>query len=150
MSMHPSLFDEEQSSEDKNAGDKGAELKQEQRPVKSDTKADLLEGWEANKQYYSIGEVAALFGINTSNIRFWTKEFEMKVRTTRKGDRLYTPEQIKELRIIYHLVKEKGYTIAGARARMKADRKGNASTIDLKQSLLELRNKLILIRNQLT
>src|SRR5437868_4197233 len=81
-------------------------------------KPDILDGWVADKQYYSIGEVAALFKVKTSNIRFWTKEFDMKVRTTRKGDRLYNPEQIKELRAIYSMVKERGYTINGARAKL--------------------------------
>lgn len=112
-------------------------------------KTEILEGWVAEKQYYSIGEVATLFKVATSHIRFWTKEFDMRVRTTRKGDRLYAPDQIKELRAIYNLVKERGYTISGAKAKLKTDKKGAVETIDLKQSLLQLRNKLLHIRNQL-
>lgn len=107
------------------------------------------DGWQAEKQYYSIGEVSELFKVNTSHIRFWTKEFDMKVRTTRKGDRLYTPEQIKELRVIHHLVKEKGYTIKGAKEKLKSGKRVSAEAMDLKQSLLQLRNKLLTIRNGL-
>jgi DNA-binding transcriptional MerR regulator len=118
---------------------------------KKDTKEkkEILVGWQPEKQYYSIGEVATLFEVATSHIRFWTNEFELKVRTTRKGDRLYTPEQIKELRVIYHLVKENGYTIAGAKARLKDAKKTPAAAIDLKHSLLQLRNKLLQIRNEI-
>lgn len=112
-------------------------------------KADILEGWEGNKQYYSIGEVAVMFKVATSNIRFWTKEFDMKVRTTRKGDRLYSPEQVREMKAIYHLVKERGFTIAGAKSTLKSNKKNTVGTVDLKQSLLQLRNKLLQIRNQL-
>ena len=107
------------------------------------------DGWVAEKQYYSIGEVADLFKVNTSHIRFWTNEFGMKVRTTRKGDRLYTPDQIKELRVIHHLVKEKGYTIKGAKEKLKSGNKVSAEAMDLKHSLLQLRNKLLAIRNVL-
>ncbi len=105
--------------------------------------------WDGDKKYYSIGEVSALFKVKTSHIRFWTNEFKLKVRTTRKGDRLYTPEQIRELRAIHHLVKERGFTLTGAKAKLKAQNKMDVETIDLKHSLLELRNKLLIIRNQL-
>ena len=110
---------------------------------------DLLKDWKADKQYYSIGEVAKLFKVNTSHIRFWTNEFNMKVRTTRKGDRLYTSEQIREIRAIYHLVKERGYTIAGAKTKLKEKKKTTIESVSLKQSLLQLRNKLVQVRNQL-
>ncbi len=109
----------------------------------------LPEEWEGDKQYYSIGEVAALFKVKTSHIRFWTNEFKLKVRTTRKGDRLFTSDQIRELRAIYHLVKERGFTLTGAKAKMKSQNKKDVETIDLKQSLMLLRNKLVIIRNQL-
>lgn len=118
-------------------------------PKEDIDKTEILEGWIPEKQYYSIGEVATLFKVATSHIRFWTKEFDMRVRTTRKGDRLYAPDQIKELRAIYNLVKERGYTIAGAKAKLKSDKKASVETIDLKQSMLQLRNKLLHIRNQL-
>ena len=109
----------------------------------------VLAGWQPEKQYYTIGEVAALFSVRTSHIRFWTNEFNLKVRTTRKGDRLYTPALIDRLRVVYHLVKDLGYTIPGAKAKMKATKKGSVESMDLKQSLLQLRNQLLMIRNQL-
>ncbi|HXS36430.1 MAG TPA: MerR family transcriptional regulator [Flavipsychrobacter sp.] len=111
---------------------------------------EILKGWEGDKQYYSIGEVASLFKVKTSHIRFWTNEFNLKVRTTRKGDRLYTPDQIREIRAIYNLVKEQGFTISGAKARLKDRKKMTVESVDLKQSLLQLRNKLLTIRNQLS
>ncbi len=112
-------------------------------------KFELPDDWKGDKQYYSIGEVATLFKVKTSHIRFWTNEFKLKVRTTRKGDRLYTPEQIRELRAIHHLVKERGFTLTGAKAKLKTQNKRDVETIDLKQSLLQLRNKLVIIKNQL-
>jgi DNA-binding transcriptional MerR regulator len=119
-------------------------------PVEENKTFVLPEDWEGNKQYYSIGEVAELFKVKTSHIRFWTNEFKLKVRTTRKGDRLFTAEQVRELRAIHHLVKERGFTLSGAKAKLKAQNKMDVETIDLKQSLLQLRNKLLIIRNQLT
>ncbi len=109
----------------------------------------LPEEWTGTKQYYAIGEVAEIFKVKTSHIRFWTNEFKIKVRTTKKGDRLFTEAQIRELRAIYHLVKERGFTLAGAKARLKAQNKRDVETIDLKSAMLQLRNKLVIIRNQL-
>jgi len=76
----------------------------------------------------------------------------MKVRTTRKGDRLYTPENIEQLRVIHHLVKEQGYTIAGAKTKLKELK--NVNLEDLQKntvigSLKALRETLIALRNQI-
>src|SRR5690606_34977319 len=108
-----------------------------------------LYGWKPDKQYYSIGEVSDLFSVNTSHIRYWTRAFSLKVRTTKKVDRMYTPDQIEEFKKIYDLVRVRGYNLAGAKARLKSDRILHGETIDLKESLLQLRSKLITIRNQL-
>lgn len=110
---------------------------------------ELPENWNGDKQYYSIGEVAALFNVKTSNIRFWTKQFAMKVRTTRKGDRLYTPAQVREIRTIYHLVKEKKYTITGAKNKLKTQKNTAVQSMDVREALLQLRNKLVSLRNEL-
>ena len=65
---------------------------------------------ETEKLYYTIGEVANLFQVNTSLIRFWEKEFEvLKPKKNKKGNRLFTKEDVSNLKIIFHLVKEKGY-----------------------------------------
>jgi len=108
-----------------------------------------LPEWTLDKNYYTIGEVAQLFKVNTSHIRFWTNEFRLKPRTTRKGDRLYSPADIAELRLIHHLVKEKKHTIKGAREKLKAEKNGIHNKLDLKESLTELRSMLIRIREQL-
>jgi DNA-binding transcriptional MerR regulator len=68
------------------------------------------------KKYYSIGEVADIFGVATSLIRFWETEFEtIKPKKNRKGNRQFTVSDIEDVRLVYHLVKEKGYTLNGAR-----------------------------------
>lgn len=119
--------------------------------VKPDQAAkwDKFADWDGDKKYYSIGEVAKIFDVRTSNIRYWTNEFALKVRTTRKGDRLYTPEQIKEIRTIYHLVKVRGFTISGAKTKLKSGKKASVQSVDLKDSLLQLRNKLVQLKNSI-
>lgn len=68
------------------------------------------------KLYYSIGEVAKGFGVKTSLIRFWDSEFSiLKPKKNAKGNRRFTPDDIKNLKLIYHLVKEQGYTLEGAK-----------------------------------
>lgn len=104
------------------------------------------------KNYYTIGETATKFKVRTSHIRFWTVQFGMKVRTTRKGDRLYTPENIEQLRVIHHLVKEQGYTIAGAKTKLKELK--NVNLEDLQKntiigSLKALRETLMALRKQI-
>jgi DNA-binding transcriptional MerR regulator len=79
---------------------------------------------EIKKLYYTIGEVAQMFKVNTSHIRFWSKHFdEIKPATNKKGNRLYTPEDIEIIKRIYHLVKKKGYTLKGAQVEMQKMRK---------------------------
>lgn len=69
-----------------------------------------------DKLFYSIGEVAKAFDVNTSLIRFWEKEFDIiQPKKNKKGNRYFTPQDIKNLRLIYHLVKERGYTLEGAK-----------------------------------
>src|SRR6185503_11931367 len=75
---------------------------------------------EIEKIYYTIGEVAEMFQVNTSHIRFWSNEFDViKPSTNKKGNRLYTQSDIENLRKIYHLVKEKGFTLKGAKVELK-------------------------------
>ena len=77
-----------------------------------------------DKLYYPIGEVAKAFGDNTSLIRYWEQEFPIiKPKKNKKGNRYFTPEDIKNLKIIYHLVKEKGYTLDGARIALTTNSK---------------------------
>ena len=73
-----------------------------------------------DKRYYKIGEVAKAFDVNTSLIRFWENEFEiLKPKKNKKGNRLFTPEDLENLKMIYFLVKEKGFTLEGAKNKLK-------------------------------
>ena len=77
-----------------------------------------------DKLYYSIGEVAKAFNVNASLIRYWEQEFPIiKPKKNKKGNRYFTPEDLKNLQIIYHLVKEKGYTLDGARIALTTNSK---------------------------
>lgn len=77
-----------------------------------------------DKLYYSIGEVAKAFNVNTSLIRYWEQEFPiLRPKKNKKGNRYFTPEDLKNLQIIYHLVKEKGYTLDGARVALATNSK---------------------------
>jgi len=103
------------------------------------------------KLYWSIGEVAEQLGVNTSLIRYWEKEFgTLKPKRTGKGDRLYTRKDIEQLQRIQHLVKEKGFTLQGAREQLrKADQVAEAATLDidaLRDRLLDIRTKLVALR----
>lgn len=115
----------------------------------SNALASSLPEFDLENKYYTIGEVAALFGVNVSHIRFWTTEFNLKVRTTRKGDRLYNPENIARLRLIHHLVKENGFTIKGAKDKLKHQKQNVSSQIDLKNKLNGLKDKLERIKKNL-
>lgn len=119
--------------------------------VEQETKETLPE-WQLDKHYYSIGEVAAMFEVNTSHIRFWTNEFAIKPRTTKKGGRLYSPDDIKHLRLIHHLVKVKKYTIKGAKGKIsiQKNQKKIENKVNLKISLTELKEILIQLRDLIT
>jgi DNA-binding transcriptional MerR regulator len=93
-----------------------------------------------DKLYYSIGEVADMLKVNTSLIRFWEKEFGtiIKPRKNRNGKRMFTPADITNLKQIYFLTKEKGFTLAGARTAMT----GKKQTIDKETQLAETLSKM--------
>lgn len=75
------------------------------------------------KLYYSIGEVAQAFNVNTSLIRFWEKEFDsISPKKNKKGDRFFTPKDIENFKTIFHLVKEKGYTLEGAKVVLQSQK----------------------------
>jgi DNA-binding transcriptional MerR regulator len=97
------------------------------------------------KRYYSIGEVATMFKVNTSLIRFWENEFEfIKPHKTGKGDRLFTGDDVKNIHLIYHLLREKKYTIEGAKDYLKNNKKSSEKfevinqLQQLKQFLLQI------------
>ncbi len=102
------------------------------------------------KRYYSIGEVAKAFNVNTSLIRFWEKEFdEIKPKKNAKGNRKFTPDDIKNLQLIYHLVKERGFTLEGAKTHLKEEKKKTLSNFDIIQKLEKVKSELLKIKEQL-
>lgn len=102
------------------------------------------------KLYYTIGEVSSLFGVNASLIRFWEKEFDIiKPKKNKKGNRLFTKEDLDNLRIIYHLVKERGYTLQGAREKLRKGREGVQGNVEIIESLQQVRAFLLELRAQI-
>lgn len=104
----------------------------------------------SSKLYYSIGEVADMFNVNASLIRFWEKEFDsIKPRKNKKGNRLFTKEDIQNLQLIYHLVKEKGFTLEGAKNEMKGDTKETQRDVEVIQRLKKIREELLKLKGNL-
>ncbi len=102
------------------------------------------------KLYYGIGEVADAFGVNTSLIRFWEKEFDvLKPKKNAKGNRKFTPQDIKNLELIYHLVKERGFTLEGAKTHLKENKQKTLEQFDIIRKLESVKAELIKIKEQL-
>jgi len=102
------------------------------------------------KVFYTIGEVAEMFDVNTSNIRFWENEFNiLKPHKNKKGNRMFTVEDIENLKIIYHLLKEKGMTIKGAQKKLKDNKEDTIQNYEVVKRLQEIRQMLVEITNEL-
>jgi DNA-binding transcriptional MerR regulator len=102
------------------------------------------------KLYYSIGEVAAMFKVNTSLIRFWEKEFDViKPKKNKKGNRFFTKDDIDNFHLIYHLVKEKGMTLTGAKKKLKDNKEDTQSNFEIIKSLTEIKQLLLDIKENL-
>lgn len=102
------------------------------------------------KLYYSIGEVAEAFGVNASLIRFWEKEFDViQPKKNAKGNRKFTKEDIRNLELIYHLVKERGFTLEGAKIHLKEERHKTLSNFEIIRKLENIKSTLIKLKNQL-
>jgi len=101
------------------------------------------------KLYYSIGEVAEMLNVNLSLLRFWEKEFPFTCpKKNDKGTRLYTQENIDNIRLIYHLVKEKRLTLEGAKKRLKENKDGVVKNHRIVQRLQEIKKEIHNIREQ--
>ncbi len=99
------------------------------------------------KKYFSIGEVAEMMDVATSLIRFWESEFDIiKPKKNRKGNRQFTREDIDNVKLIYHLVKEKGYTLQGAKDLLKNGNDSLKEKIEIIDSLKKVKNFLVEIR----
>ncbi|HEX2934188.1 MAG TPA: MerR family transcriptional regulator [Bacteroidales bacterium] len=96
------------------------------------------------KVFYSIGEVAEMFQVKPSLIRFWEKEFDIiKPKKNKKGNRFFTKEDIDNFHLIYHLVKERGLTLKGAQMKLKENKEDVLNNFEVIQSLQEIRKVLL-------
>lgn len=102
------------------------------------------------KRYYNIGEVAGAFQVNTSLIRFWEKEFDvLQPKKNAKGNRKFTPQDIKNLELIYHLVKERGFTLEGAKTHLKENKQKTLDRFEIIRKLETIKATLLKIKDQL-
>lgn len=100
------------------------------------------------KLYHSIGEVAKLFGINESTLRYWEKEFDsISPRKAENGSRLYKKEDIDNVRLVHHLLKERGMTIAGAKQKLKDNPGKTIRQEEIVNRLKEIKEELLSIKS---
>ena len=104
----------------------------------------------ADKRYYSIGELAKAFNVNASLIRFWDKEFDiLKPKKNAKGNRMFTPEDVSNLKLIFHLVKERGFTLDGAKTHLKEGQKKTLDKYEIISKLESIKMQLNAIKLEL-
>jgi len=102
------------------------------------------------KLFYKIGEVADMFAVNVSLIRFWEKEFDLlKPKKNNKGNRMFTKKDVDNLTIIYHLVKERGFTLEGAKKKLKENKGDTINNIEIVNHLKDIRGFLVRLREEL-
>ncbi|HAQ08838.1 MAG: MerR family transcriptional regulator [Algoriphagus sp.] len=105
---------------------------------------------EIEKKYHSIGEVAEMFKVAPSLIRYWEGEFDIiRPKKDKKGNRRYTKEDIQKIKYVYHLVKEKGYTLQGAQEVIASGKDQGFDKVAAVQKLQEIKDFLINLRNEL-
>ncbi len=105
---------------------------------------------EIEKLYYSIGEVAGMFNVNTSLIRFWENEFEIiKPKKNKKGNRMFTQKDVDNFHLIYNLVKERGYTLRGAKEKLKKNPQDSLKEYEILKSLQNIESFLLDIKKHL-
>ena len=105
---------------------------------------------ENQKIFYKIGEVAKELSVNVSLIRFWEKEFDiLNPKKNKKGNRLFTTKDFNNLKIIYHLVKERGFTLDGAKKKLRENKEDTTDNISIVSHLKEIRKFLVELREQL-
>lgn len=103
-----------------------------------------------DKIFFPIGEVAEMFGVNQSLIRFWEKEFDiLKPQKNKKGNRLFTKQDIDNLRLIFHLVKERGMTLSGAKQKLKNNIEDTTKNFEVIKKLQNIKSQLLDIKTEL-
>lgn len=107
--------------------------------------------FKIEKLYYSIGEVAGLLGESTSLVRFWAQKFPQFIKPARnkKGNRLFTSDDVSNFKIIFHLVKERGMTLEGALNKMKDNKEGVDKSVDVIATLSGIKERLLEISKSL-
>ena len=102
------------------------------------------------KLYFSIGEAAEILDVNTSLIRFWEKEFPiLKPKKNKKGNRQFTKDDIENLKMIYHLVKERGFTLQGAKEKLKKGKTATKKEVEIVDSLEKVKHFLLDLKKEL-
>ncbi|MBC7494549.1 MAG: MerR family transcriptional regulator [Flavobacterium sp.] len=102
----------------------------------------------SEKMYFSIGELAKAFDVNASMIRFWDKEFDiLKPKKNAKGNRQFTQDDVKNLKLIYHLLKERGFTLEGAKTHLKEGQKKTLDKFEIIVKLEAVKAQLLSIKN---
>ena len=97
-----------------------------------------------------MGEIATAFDVNQSLIRFWDKEFDiLKPKKNAKGNRMFTPEDVKNLQLIYHLVKERGFTLEGAKVHLKEGQQKTLDKFEIIRKLESIKTQLTNIKNEM-
>ena len=105
---------------------------------------------KVEKLYYTIGEVAEMFEVKTSLIRFWEKEFDIiKPKKNKKGNRFFTKEDIDNFHLIYHLVRERGMTLKGAQMKLKDNRVDVENNFEIVKTLQEVKKALLELKQQM-
>ena len=105
---------------------------------------------EIEKLFYPIGEVAQMFDVSVSSIRYWEKEFDiLKPKKNKKGNRMFTKKDVENLRIIYHLTKERGFTLEGAKRKLRENKTDTIENIEIISHLKNIRKFLVDFREEL-
>lgn len=106
---------------------------------------------EVKKMYYTMGEVSEMFDVNSSLIRYWEKHFSNVIKPVRnkKGNRLFTPKDVENFKLIYHLVKERGMTLEGAKKSLKGGSVAVSRESELMDRLQTMRSLLLEVREAL-
>ncbi len=104
----------------------------------------------STKLYYTIGEVSKIFDVNASLIRFWEKEFDiLQPKKNKKGNRLFTQKDVDNFQIIYHLVKERGYKLDGAKKKLKENKEDTMNEMQMIASLKKIRSFLVSLKEDM-
>ena len=105
---------------------------------------------EIEKLFYPIGEVAQMFDVSVSSIRYWEKEFDiLKPKKNKKGNRMFTIKDVEILRIIYHLTKERGFTLKGTKKKLRENKTDTIDNIEIISHLKNIRKFLVDFREEL-